>query len=397
MSRGVRVLYVIDSVGSGGAEHSLRALVPPLVGAGHELVVVTLGPTDVLADPLREAGAEVVLPERSLSWTGAVAHVRAEIGRRHPDLVHTTLFRSDVAGRLAALSTRTPVVSSLVNSSYGPEHRGDPALRRSRVLGAQALDAATAVGVRRFHTLSEHVAEVMGRRLAIPRRKLEVIPRGRDPEALGRWSPDRRAEVRARLGIDDDVPLVLAAARHEYQKGLDVLVRAMPAIVADHPDAVVLIAGRRGNQSAELERLAAEVDRQLRIASEPIDVAGAGHLRFLGRRDDVADLMVAADVFVMPSRWEGLGSVLVEAMATEVPIVASAVPAVRETVSGLGGVRLVPPGDVAALAGAVSSTLAQPPGERRAHGPAARRRFEARYTAAAVAEQMIAFWQRSLA
>ena len=93
MSRGVRVLYVIDSVGSGGAEHSLRALVPPLVGAGHELVVVTLGPTDVLADPLREAGAEVVLPERSLSWTGAVAHVRAEIGRRHPDLVHTTLFR----------------------------------------------------------------------------------------------------------------------------------------------------------------------------------------------------------------------------------------------------------------------------------------------------------------
>ena len=84
-------------------------------------------------------------------------------------------------------------------------------------------------------------------------------------------------------------------------------------------------------------------------------------------------------------------------MATEVPIVASAVPAVRETVSGLGGVRLVPPGDVAALAGAVSATLAQPPGERRAHGPAARRRFEARYTAAAVAEQMIAFWQRSLA
>ena len=118
-------------------------------------------------------------------------------------------------------------------------------------------------------------------------------------------------------------PLVLAAARQEHQKGLDVLVESVPNLAATHPDLVVAIAGREGNESA---RLRATVER----------LAVADHVRFLGARDDVLDLLAAADVFVLPSRREGFGSVLVEALALEAPIVASDIGPVREV---LGVVR----------------------------------------------------------
>ena len=86
----------------------------------------------------------------------------------------------------------------------------------------------------------------------------------------------------------------MAAARHEKQKGLDVLVRASRRLCDARPDVMVLIGGRDGNESGNIHRL---ID-QLRLED---------NVRLIGQRDDVAELMCAADVWCVPSRWEGLG------------------------------------------------------------------------------------------
>ncbi len=283
---------------------------------------------------------------------GQIRQVRALVAARRPDLVHTTLFDADVVGRLGARAAGTPVVSSIVNVAYGPEQRANPALRPWKVEGARWIDRTTGMAVRRFHALSPHVADVMGPRLGIRRDRIDVIPRGRDDAALGDPSPERRRRVRAALGMDDDQLLVVAAARHEYQKGLDVLIAAWPAVRTARPGAVLRIGGRVGNETHHLE---AAIEAQ----------GPAAGIELLGARDDVADLMVAADVFVVPSRWEGFGSILVEAMALGTTLVASDVGPVPDVV-GSGWARLVAPGQAGPLAAAVLEAAGQSPDDARA-------------------------------
>ena len=133
--------------------------------------------------------------------------VRALVARRRPDLVHTTLFDADLVGRVgwsrgsdaggvAAWSTWPTAPSS------GPTRRWSPGSSRRRA----GPTGCSALGVRRFHALSPHVAEVMGPRLGIPAARIDVIPRGRDAAALGaahRGAPGpgpRRAGGRTRRG-----------------------------------------------------------------------------------------------------------------------------------------------------------------------------------------------------
>jgi glycosyltransferase involved in cell wall biosynthesis len=379
----VRALYVIDSVArSGGAEQSLLSMAPYLVAGGVTLDIAYLHEVDGLQEALRAAGA-TVLPVVGGGRLAAVRDLTRLIRSRRPDLVHTTLFEADVAGRAAAVLTRTPVVSSLVNSSYGPAHVHDPRLRPWRVRAAQALDAVTAQSVRRFHAISGHVAETMSARLRVPMARIDVVPRGRDAAVLGVRTPGRAAGARARLGIPPDVPLVVAAARHEHQKGLDVLVEAFATVLAQRPDARLVVAGREGNGTPGLRSL--------------VERLGLGSsVDLLGARTDVADILAACDAFAVPSRWEGFGSVLLEAMALQAPIVASRVAAIEETVGPDDCALLVEPADPAALAAALVQTLTDVPAasERAAR---ARKRFLARFTAEQVSAEMIAFYRRALA
>jgi glycosyltransferase involved in cell wall biosynthesis len=123
----------------------------------------------------------------------------------------------------------------------------------------------------------------------------------------------------------------------------------------------------------------------------------AGSVTFLGQRQDVPELLCGADVFVFPSRWEGLGSVLLEAMALEIPVVAADIPPVREVLGNDGELAaLVPPGNVEELATSVVDALSDRK-EARERTARARRRFLDRFTIDQVADQMVAFYRRSLA
>jgi len=376
----LRVLYLIDSLVPGGAERSLAAMAPHLIAGGIRLEVATLHERPGLHDELTGIGVPLHCLAGPGGRAGWIARTVRLIATRRPDIVHTTLFEADVAGRVAAAMCRTPVVSSLVNVAYGPEQQGS-GIGSTKLGAARLVDAVTARPVIRFHAVSRHVGEVMAQRLHLQSVRVEVVPRGRDPELLGRRTEERRASARAGLGLGDD-PVVLAAARHEQQKGLDTLVEAVPFVLGSARAARFLIAGREGTQT---RRLYALVDR--------LGVHDA--VWFLGTRADVYDLLCAADVFAFPSRWEGMPGAILEAMALETPIVASDVPPVREAVTDGVSARLVPPGRPQALAEAIVDSLGDPAGNvmRTAR---ALSDFHARFTIGRAAEGMLAFYEHAL-
>ena len=377
----MKILYIIDSLVPAGAERSLAAMAPLLVEQGIDLDVAYLKEVQGLQQEIRDSGARLF----SLAGPGGrpsrIQRCRRLIAAEQPDLVHTTLFEADVAGRTAAWLKRTPVVTSLVGLNYGPHKAFAPDVPGWKLRLAQGVDIATARLATRFHAVSWQIAETMSSRLRIPRRQIEVIPRGRDPRALGVRSAERRERARRDLGIASGVPMVLAAARHEYAKGLDILLRAVPQVLAGNPTVRFVIAGREGLQTERLRAIAAEGHR-----ASPVD--------FLGGRDDVFELMCAADVFVVPSRREGSPGVVLEAMALEAPIVASSLPSIRELVDDDSAV-LVPSQDPASLAlGILASLATRASARERAH--LARQRFIEHFTLDRVVDQMLRFYETAL-
>jgi glycosyltransferase involved in cell wall biosynthesis len=145
--------------------------------------------------------------------------------------------------------------------------------------------------------------------------------------------------VRTALGVPEGRPLLLVVARLAAQKGLDVLLDAVPAIADRDPRPVVAVAGD-GPLRGALAARAAERDLPVLL---------------LGHRTDVADLLAAADLFVLPSRWEGPSLVVMEALRAGLPVVATRVGGIPDLYSGTA--LLVAPGDPAALAAAVGSVL----------------------------------------
>lgn len=363
----LRTLHVIDSLGPGGAEHSLVELLGALRASLDPTVVVLRTRPDAATLTARVEAAGV--PVRIVPVTGLRAIVRS----LRPDVVHTTLLSSDIAGRLAAWGTGVPVMTSLVNTTYDPVRRADPAVSSAKLALVRAVDGWTARRLtKRFHAITEAVRDAAVRDLGIDPARVTVVPRGRDAGRLGTPSPQRRAAARAALGIEAEAPVVVTVGRQEFQKGHDVLYDAVARLAPRHPRLVVVHAGREGGSSPLLHRL---------VGQTRVDV------RLLGHRDDIAEIVAAADVFAFPSRYEGLGGAVLEAMALGVPVVASDLPALREVLAPAGQ-SLVPPDDPSALADALSRLL-DDEGLRAGLGRRGRTEFLDRFTLDAVAPQML--------
>jgi glycosyltransferase involved in cell wall biosynthesis len=191
---------------------------------------------------------------------------------------------------------------------------------------------------------------------------------------------DKRALCRD-LGIAARSMLIATVGRLVEAKGHRYLIESAKPVLSRFPDAHFLIIGD-GELRTELERQAA----QLEVAE---------HVHFLGTRKEVAGLLAAADLFVLPSLWEGLPMALLEAMAAAKPIVSTAVAGTDETIiSGQTGL-VVPPRDSLALAEGISHLLREP-AEAQAMGQAARRLVEASFSARKNASEHVRLYRRLL-
>jgi glycosyltransferase involved in cell wall biosynthesis len=209
------------------------------------------------------------------------------------------------------------------------------------------------------------------RRLGIARRAIPV-GNGRDPE---RFHPNRaaRARIRAELGTAPDTPVIVIVSRLVRHKGYPELLAAM----AELPGAELWVVGER-LLSDHGEDLEAEFAR-----------ANLGpRLRRLGYRTDVPDILAAADIFTLPSHFEGLPMSVIEAMLTGLPVVATNIRGPREqVVHGVTG-YLVPPATVQPLADALRE-LSDHEGLRTRMGEAGRARALQHYTEQEVVERTL--------
>jgi glycosyltransferase involved in cell wall biosynthesis len=285
------------------------------------------------------------LPGLSELWAAARS-LRAIVRRERPDVVHLHSSTAGLVGRLV-VHRRLPTVFQPNGWSFEPlaGRRRAAAIVWERV-GARLTHAVVCV--------SEGERE-RGVAAGI-RGDLRLAPNGVDLTAPPADAAERRA-ARAQLKSGEAVPLVVCVGRLAVQKGQDLLLDAWPRVLAEVPDAELVLVG----------------DGPLRL---PLESRRVPQVRFAGQSDDVRRHLAAADVVVLPSRWEGLSFVLLEAMAVGASIVASDVAGVAEALGdGAGGI--VPPGDPHALADAVTLRLRDR--DLVAHERAAARRAVARF------------------
>jgi len=278
------------------------------------------------------------------TWDLVSAAALARLHRSlRPDVVHWHAARAHALGAIAAAFAPGPArilsrrVDFLVRRSFG-----------SRILYAQPIDAIAAI--------SSGVRDALIRSGVDPAR-IRVIPSGIDLAPFD--EPFDRAALRAKLGIAETDVLALQVAALAPHKSQKTLLRAMAVMHPRHPNLRVWIAGEGPLRDALLREHA---------------TLGLGEsVRFLGFREDVTDLLRAADLFVISSHLEGLGTSILDAMAAGLPVVATRVGGIPEAVKdGETGI-LVPPFLPPALAQALSDLAGDP--ERRARlGEAGRQR-----------------------
>lgn len=374
----MKVLHVIDSLGvGGGAEHSLAAMLPLLDDRGVESSIAVLTPrSGGLQEELSGRGYPFTVLEGQ-SLVGQARSLRRLIRTTGPDLVHATLFYSCICARLANVSLPVPLLNSRVSTSYDSGRTVYNATSPWKLRVIRAADRTTASRLTdHFHAVTPAVAQETNSVLGVPPERITVIPRGRSVDALGTYSLPRRTETRGRLGLDRDSPVLLHVGRQDHAKDHVTLVRAFARVKNAFPDAVLVLAGRRGDASDRLDDELARLDL-------------GDSLRDLGHRTDVADLYVAADLFVFPSLYEGAAGSLIEAMALQAPIVGS--DAVADVLDDGRLGKVVARGDDAGFAAAVIELLSSPD-RRRSLADAALQEFTDRYRIGSVADRTVALY-----
>ncbi len=342
----IRVVFYTDAREYGGAETSLANLLGALDTRIEAVVAGTNRPVIDRIAAQRKATSVVQLPAIRGRWSvrAIAAHVRS-FRQLRADVLHVNLNGpgESVWAMLAGLAVPGIRVVAV-------EHLPRPISRlRRRLLtrfAVRRLAAHVAVGQR--------AAREVARFIGISPTSMRTIPNG---------VPDVRLEPLPRV---HDGFVIGSVGRLHAQKGYDVLLRAL----AQLPGVTLVLTGD-GEEREHLVELAEQLGVSERVA-------------LLGWRDDARRQLTAFDVFVLPSRFEGLPLVIIEAMLAELPVVATDVGSVSELVDDGSTGILVPPEDGEALAGAIGALLADP-ARRRAMGRRGRERALESFTAGAMA------------
>jgi glycosyltransferase involved in cell wall biosynthesis len=312
------------------------------------------------ADERVKARAALAAPLYALAARQAI---RRQLGRRPFDLVHAHWIVPN--GLVAAAAGgRTPLAIGLHGSDvFLAEKRGVRTLARWALSRARLLTGCSPELVDRV------------RALGFPAERSRVIPYGVDVDAFSPL-PERRPIWRRRLGIPEGAPLLLGVGRMATKKGFQILIEILPALLGEHPELRAVLAG--GGDLLERFRAAA------RPWGERVHLPGPV------LRDTLPDLYRAADLFVLPAvhdakgNVDGLPNVILEAMASGLPVVASGISGVPLAVEEGRTGRLVPEGDPGALLAALRGLLADS-AAARSMGEEGRRKAVAELTWDAVA------------
>ena len=343
----MRIVYVLTSLGMGGAERQALGLAERMAARGHTVAVLVLRPRFPEEWPTALDVFRLEMRRTPFSLLAGLARGRLFLRKFHPEILHSHSFHANFVARLLGIRVPPPVVLSTVHNVYEGHW--------PRMLAYRLTDRFS----RRTIAVSQAAADRFVRLKAVSEANCLVIANGIDTTE---FAPDaaRRIQMRSLMGANSDF-IWLTSGRIVPAKDLPNLLRAFARVLASHSDAQLWIAGKTiGPEFAKCSELAHRL--------------GLGYsVRWLGLRRDMPALLDAADGFVLGSAWEGMPLALAEAMAMEKPVVATDVGGVRELVTDAG--MIVPPGNAEALEKALLAVMKLPPGEFCAMGKQARDRI----------------------
>ena len=333
---------------AGGTEAQTLTLATVLAAAGWDVAVCCYHESDpAVVDAFENEGAQVVLLglSRRLSLIRVAEKLRTAFRALHPDVVHVQYL---APGFTAVLAARLAGVRSVFATVHQP---GSAYGRRERLLVRCASQLCTrffsvSLAVERSwfgdaglfdpdHPQTRRHHGTIYNAVAVA----EIIESARDVD---------RAALRGGMGITADAPVVGFVGRLRREKGLDVLIRALPAVVVSFPGTRLLVVGN-GPEAGALRDLARSAGVDERVV-------------WMGMRDklETRRLFAAMDLAVVPSRFEGFGLAAAEAQAAGLPVVAADVDGLREVIDDGETGLLVPPEDPGAFAKAIVRLLGDP-------------------------------------
>ena len=324
----IRIAFCITELDPGGAERALVELVKRLDRSKFEPGVFCLGPRGPLAEELEDAGIPVTCFGVTRSWQAWVVFrlIRA-LRRFDPEILQTWLFHANLAGRLAGRFSRVPIIVSGIRVAE----------QRSRV--RLWLDRMTQSWAQAHVCVSRAVADFSIKQGGLDPNRVHVIPNGVDVEKFAGAKP---ADLEP-LGIPVGSKVLLFVGRLDPQKDPLWLWDAFETLRSTTSNVHLIYVGQ-GSLESELKQ---------RIESS----SSKSHGHVLGWRPDVPELLKSSDLLVLPSRWEGMPNVVLEAAAAGTPVVSADVEGVSEILTdGVTG-RIVRTRDPKELASAVDSLL----------------------------------------
>jgi glycosyltransferase involved in cell wall biosynthesis len=362
VDRKLSILFFGTQMAIGGAQRVLLDQARWFRAHGHHVTAVFFYDKEGLHSAWQEATGMPILTMTRLqtpAWfSKARALVEGLLGlwsllhREHFDVIETFTYDSNLLGLPLAWLAGVPV---RIATHHGMIE-GFP--RRLEQLHSWLVNVGVATILVSVSTKALEQAVTAG----VRRERMTVIQNGIEPPSADHSSQNG---VRREMGLAVDDVLLLSVGRLVYQKGHEYLVRAMPAVIGQHPRVKAVICGEGGLRGALQAQIA-----ELRLEDSV----------FLpGNRTDIDRFLRTADIFVLPSRWEGLPVALLEAMSVGLPVVATHVEGVEEVIQNEEQGLLVPPGNAEALAAALIELIARDE-ERLRMGEAARRRIEESYT-----------------
>jgi glycosyltransferase involved in cell wall biosynthesis len=368
--RPLRLHALIDTLNIGGAEMLLAELAAGATEVGIEFSVAYLHDEGPAGLRLRELG---IMPERvpisSLLGPRDFFRVRSHVARVRPDLLHTHLGYSDFLGGIAARSLGIPSVSTL----HVMEWHGELRERVKVVLMALARIVCS----QRVICVSDAARASYLASLPARSRRVVTVHNG----IAARARPGAGARVRAELGIAPTDPVISMITVLREGKGHDVAVEALTMLADRFPGIRLLILGQ------------GPAEEWIRALAAPLGDAAI----FTGHRNDVMEILDATDALLHPSRMDAFPTVLMEAMAAGVPIVASRVGGIPEIVTdGREGVLLAAPPQPSDVAAALELLFANPD-RRRALAAAGRARFRDHFTIEAWMQRLLPVYEAAIA
>lgn len=329
----LRIMFFARHLDRGGVTFHMLDLGSRLLERGHEVAIVSCGPRrpqgGISPEEVIERGLThytVPFPRPGDGFRKLAHGVRAAFAVRRvaaafrPDLIHVHWRSTSPFAQLLRIADGIPFVSTLHNSE----------IPHGALLKAASFWGTSAIAI------SAETEQRLAKDFDVPRSRIRLVSSGADERRFRPPAVGDRSASRARVGVADDAFVIGMVARLAKDKGQDVLLRALGRLLSEHPTATVLLAGDDYGFRTELKRMAKEFEIEQRV-------------RWLGHVDS-RDVYWASDVVTLPSRVEGFGLVVIEAMLCGVPVVRTpAAGAHEQFVNGVSGL-LVPFDDPEALA-----------------------------------------------